>query len=233
MGGVYYVFVYYLPIWFQAIKDVDPLRSGIDTLPMVLSNVVGVIVAGALTTRFGYYMPFIFFSLIFMSIGAGLLTTLQIQSSTAKWIGYQIIFGLGTGAGFQQTAVAAQTTLPPDDIAIGTSIMVFIQLLGGAMFVSIAQSVFTNKLVNGIIALHIPHLNARQIVQSGATHLRQVVPAGHLREVLLAYNVALVKAFQIGLVLACLSILGALGMEWKSVKNKKTIVAVTQIDNDN
>ena len=226
MGGTYYVFIYYLPIWFQAIKGVNPLRSGIDTLPMILGNVFGVISAGALTTRFGYYMPFIFLSLLFMSIGAGLLITLHVDSSTARWAGYQILFGLGTGWGFQQTAVAAQTVLALEDIPIGTAFMVFIQLLGGAMFVTIAQNVFTNKLVSGILAINIPNLNPQIIVQSGATHLRRQIPAAFLPEVLVAYNAALVKTFQVALCLSCLTLLGAIGMEWRSVKNKKIVAAV-------
>lgn len=227
MGGTYYVFIYYLPIWFQAIKGVNPLTSGIDTLPMILGNVFGVISAGALTTRFGYYMPFIFLSLIFMSTGAGLLTTLHVNSSTAHWIGYQILFGIGTGWGFQQTAVAAQTVLALVDIPIGIAIMVFIQLLGGAMFVTIAQNVFTNNLVSGILAIHIPNLNPKGIVKSGATHLRDQIPDAYIAAVLVAYNAALVKAFQVALCLACLSLLGAVGMEWRSVKNKKVVAAVT------
>ena len=226
LGGTYYVFIYYLPIWLQAIKGVNPLTSGIDTLPMILGNVLGVVSAGALTTRFGYYMPFIFLSLIFMSIGAGLLTTLRVHSSSAHWIGYQIIFGLGSGWGFQQTAVAAQTVLALIDVPIGTAIMVFIQLLGGAMFVTIAQNVFTNNLVSGILAMHIPNLNAQVIVQSGATRLRQEIPTANLPGVLVAYNEALVKTFRVGVCLACLSLLGAVGMEWRSVKNKRVVATV-------
>ena len=193
---------------------------------MILGNVLGVISAGALTTRFGYYMPFIFLSLIFMSIGAGLLTTLQVDSSSAHWIGYQILFGLGSGWGFQQTAVAAQTVLALVDIPIGTAIMVFVQLLGGAMFVTIAQNVFTNNLVSGILAIHIPNVNAKVIVQSGATRLRTEIPSVNLPGVLVAYNAALIKTFQVALCMACLTLLGAAGMEWRSVKNKKVVAAV-------
>lgn len=193
---------------------------------MILGNVLGVISAGALTTRFGYYMPFIFLSLIFMSIGAGLLTTLQVDSSSAHWIGYQILFGLGSGWGFQQTAVAAQTVLALVDIPIGTAIMVFVQLLGGAMFVTIAQNVFTNNLVSGILAINIPNVNAKVIVQSGATRLRTEIPSVDLPAVLVAYNAALIKTFQVALCMACLTLLGAAGMEWRSVKNKKVVAAV-------
>ena len=187
---------------------------------MILGNVFGVISAGAITTRFGYYMPFIILSTVFMSIGAGLLTTLQVESSTGHWIGYQFLFGIGSGAGFQQPAVAAQTVLALEDIPIGSAIMVFVQLLGGAMFVSIAQNVFTNHLVSGILALGIPNLNANAIVESGATRLRDQIPAADLPGVLIAYNEALVKCFRLALYMACLTLLGAVGMEWRSVKKK-------------
>jgi hypothetical protein len=33
-----------------------------------------------------------------ISIGGGVLSTLSVGSSTAEWIGYQIIFGAGTGS---------------------------------------------------------------------------------------------------------------------------------------
>ena len=193
---------------------------------MIMGNVFGVISAGALTTRFGHYMPFIFASAILMSIGAGLLTTLRVDSSTGHWIGYQLLFGIGSGAGFQQPAVAAQTVLALEDIPIGTAIMVFIQLLGGAMFVSVAQNIFTNQLVSGILAIHIPNVNPKVIVQSGATRLRDQIPAADLPEVLVAYNEALVKCFRVALCMACLSLLGTIGMEWRSVKNKKQVAAV-------
>lgn len=196
----------------------DPLTSGIDTLPMILGNVFGVISAGALTTRFGYYMPSIFLNLISMSIGAGLLTTLHVNSSTAHWIGYQILFGIGTGWDFQQTAVAAQTVLALVEIPIGTATMILIQLLGGAMFVTIAQNVFTNHLVSGI-------LSTKFESQEYCPKWRYTPPARSSRG-LLANNAALVKTFQVALCLSCLTLPGAVGMEWRSVKNKKVVAAV-------
>ena len=47
------------------------------------------------------------------------------------------------------------------------------------------------------------------------------MPPTYLADVLVAYNAAIVKTFQIGLVMACLSVIGAAGMEWKSVKGKQ------------
>jgi hypothetical protein len=72
--------VYYLPIWFQTIDGNSAVESGIHLLPMVLSLVVASILAGLLTTRIGYYMPFLIFGICVRAVGAGLLTTLSINT---------------------------------------------------------------------------------------------------------------------------------------------------------
>ncbi|MCJ1477933.1 MFS sugar transporter [Lambiella insularis] len=224
LGGSTFTFIYYLPIWFQAITGVSATESGIRNLPMILSQVIASLLGGVLTTVIGYYTPFMYFSTILMAIGAGLLTTLTVGSGIGMWLGYQIIYGFGVGFGFQQPLMAAQTVLPLEDVPVGTSTVMFIQILGGALFVSAAQNVFENQLVTNLIAANIPNLNPQTIVSNGATALTNLVSTSDLAEVLAAYNGAITKTFQIPLVMACLSIFGAIAMEWRSVKGKKVEV---------
>ena len=222
LGGSFFVFVYYLPIWFQAIKNTSATQSGIDNLPLILAQVISSIAAGGLTTVIGYYTPFMYVSVIFMAVGAGLLTTLSVGSGTGIWIGYQILFGWGSGSGFQQPLLAAQTVLPLEDVPIGTASVMFIQILGGALFVAVAQNIFTNTLLKNILAT-LPSIRPDLIIQNGATKIREVpgITADNLDQLLVAYNGALTKTFQVALILACISIFGAIAMEWKSVKGKK------------
>jgi hypothetical protein len=63
-GGAFFVLIFYLPLYFQSIKGVSATKSGIDVLPLILSNVVASIVAGGLITVVGYYTPFIIFGSI-------------------------------------------------------------------------------------------------------------------------------------------------------------------------
>jgi hypothetical protein len=221
IGAAFFLFVYYLPYYFQAIKNVSALRSGIDVLPLILSQVVGTILAGVLTTRIGYYVPFMYLGAVFMAIGAGLLTLLEIDTPTKDWIGYQIIFGLGAGFGFQQVTLAAQGALERKDVPTGTGIAMFIQLFGGALFVSVGLNVFTNKLVSGIVDAQIPGLDPSQIIALGATQLRQIVPPEYVQTVLEIFRNSLSKAYQVGIIVSCLSIFGAAGMEWINVKGKQ------------
>ncbi|KAJ4258162.1 hypothetical protein NW762_008303 [Fusarium torreyae] len=221
IGGSFFILTYYIPIWFQVIKNTSAVRSGIYSLPMILANVVGIIGAGSLTTKFGHYAPFFLASSVVMSVGAGMITTFTVDTPQAKWVGYLFIYGLGVGLGFQQGGIAAQAVLPLRDVSIGTAMVMFVQMLGGALFVSVAQNIFTNELVTNLMALGIPDLHPEAIVHAGATSLRAMVDPSALPEVLLAYNAALVKTFQLALILSCLSVLGAMGVEWKSVKGKE------------
>lgn len=91
LGGSMMVVVYYLPIWFQAIEHVSAVQSGIRLLPMVLPMVLASIVTGAATARIGYYTPFMLFGSVLLAVGAGLLTTLQVDTSEGMWFGYQVL----------------------------------------------------------------------------------------------------------------------------------------------
>jgi hydrogenase/urease accessory protein HupE len=57
-------------------------------LLMVLSFVVSSFLGGVLTSAIGYYAPFVYLTVVCMSIGTGLLTTLKVDSGYAEWIGY-------------------------------------------------------------------------------------------------------------------------------------------------
>ena len=223
IGASMMIMVYYLPIWFQAIKDVSAERSGIDTLPSILAIVVSSISTGFLVSRIGYYTPFLISSSLFMSIGAGLATTLTPITGHPKWIGYQVIFGYGLGLGMQQASLAAQTVLSRKDAPTGIALTMFSQQLGGAVFVSIAQNVFANELVNGLRT--VAGIEAARVVATGATELRDTIGATDIQGVLLAYNGALVKVFRSALAMSCLSSVGSLAMEWKNIKAKKAVEA--------
>lgn len=210
--------VYYLPLWFQAIQGKTAVVSGTDILPMVLLIVVGFIVNGELVTRIGYYVPSLVFGVCLTAIGAGLLTHLEIDTSEGKWIGYQIVYGFGVGIAGQVPNMAAQTVLAREDIAIGASLMFFGQVLFGAIFTSVGQNVLDNQLASRLAS--IPGMTAQLIQSTGTTKLLSVVPTEYRATALDAYNDSLRVVFQAGLSMACIAILGAVGMEWRTMKKK-------------
>ena len=114
------VVVYFIPIWFQAIKGVSAVESGIRNLPMILGLVIVSIITGVLITVLGYYTPWMILSSLLMAMGAGLMATFKVGSGHSMWIGYQALYGFGVGAGMQQGIIAAQTVCTLDDIPTAT-----------------------------------------------------------------------------------------------------------------
>jgi hypothetical protein len=98
-------------------------------------------------------------------------------------------------------------------------------ILGGALFVSVGQNVFTNKLVSGL-ASQVPGVDPTIVLSVGATSLRNSVDAQYLPAVLSVYNQALISAYYVSVAMACFSLIGALAIEWRSVKGKNIEMAM-------
>ena len=219
MGGAFFVLLYYVAIWFQAVKGRSAVSSGISSLPMVLGLTIGMTIAGQTQQYVNRIPPYMIGSAILTSIGSGLIYTWTPSSGQAAWIGYQALFGLGQGAGWQQPFSIAQSFLENKDLPVGTTLMSGCKLFGGAIFISVASSVFSQHLVKNLNA--IGGLDVAGIVAAGATDLRTIVPAAQLPQVIDAYNGALRHVFVVSVALSCLAIIGALVVEWKPIKKKE------------
>ncbi|KAG6020202.1 hypothetical protein E4U41_002923 [Claviceps citrina] len=212
--------VYYVPIWFQAVKGVSAVDSGIQLLPLMISFVVASITGGLLNQKMGYYTALGIFGSSVMAVGAGLLTTWQIDTNQGKLIGYQILFGFGMGLCFQTPNLAVQTVLPRPEVPMGIALMFFGQLLSAAVFVAVGQNVLANQLLNRLAGLDGFDKLKGLILSGGVTSVVDAVPTEQKLTVLKAYNEALREVFVIGLVMSCLAVLGTSCMEWKNILKK-------------
>jgi MFS family permease len=211
-GAGMMVIMYYVPIWFQAIKGVSAVQSGLMLLPMILGSVVGALSSGIVIAKLGYYTPFFIISSIMMSVGAGLLTTFTPTTGHAKWIGYQVLFGLGLGFGTQQPMNVVQTVLDRSDIATGGAVVLFTRFLGSSIFLPVAQNVFLKRLLEKLTNL------PDAVIDNGATELRHLATGDDLNTLLSDYNTAILDVFYLNVATSCLTVFGSLLVEWRSLK---------------
>lgn len=128
------------------------------------------------------------------------------------------MYGLGLGLCFQAPNLAVQTVMPKPEVPIGLALMLFGQLLGAAIFVSVGENVLGNQLVARLAG--IPGIDVGLVTTSGATSLLASVADDLRPVVLMAYNKALQKVFEVGLILSCLTVLGTATLEWRSILKK-------------
>ncbi|PVF92610.1 ABC transporter [Serendipita vermifera] len=137
----------YLPFFYQA-KGRTAVQSGIDVIPFSIAVIVGTATSGGVIKLTGHYKPWLIAGPWFAAIAGGLLYTADVHTSKAKLIGYQIIFGYGCGASFQNTLIAIQAEYDPQPALIpqATALASFGQLVGGALGIAIGGTVFANQL---------------------------------------------------------------------------------------
>ncbi|OJJ03952.1 hypothetical protein ASPVEDRAFT_63484 [Aspergillus versicolor CBS 583.65] len=215
-SGTGFILEYYLPIWLQVIKDLSVISSAVKLLPIIGAAVVFTTLCGVLTPVIGHYVPFMIVATALLSVGMGLLSTLEYTSPIRDVLGYQVPAGVGLGCALQQTLVAAQTILPMNDIPIGVSLIVLAQTLGGTIALSAADTIYTGTLASTISA-RFPHIDASAVLNAGNREIRNLVPVESLATIMGLCNEAIVKTWYLSIGLAAASIIGVLGMEWKRV----------------
>ncbi|KAL7908475.1 major facilitator superfamily domain-containing protein [Trichoderma velutinum] len=197
-SGAYYLVLYYIPIYFQSIDNASAQSSGVRNLPLIVAVVISMLCSGAYISATGIAAPIIVAGTALSTICTGLLYTLDIGTPEGKWIGYQVIGGVGWGIASQIPIITVQATAPAIDLAEVTAMLLFLQTLGGAGMVSAAQAGFVNVMINNLPKTA-PGVNPALVVGTGATDLRKVFSENQIPGILVAYMQGLKASFAIGI----------------------------------
>ncbi|KAL5418675.1 hypothetical protein PMIN04_007235 [Paraphaeosphaeria minitans] len=225
LGVCVFVGSLWIPTYFQSVKGAGPTESGVNVLPQILSQLLFAIVSGAGVSKLGFYMPWAVFSGAVVAIGNGLLSTLTQHTSTAKWIGYLIILGAGRGAGMQMALVATQSALPLRLIPVSLALIIFVHNLAGAIFLVVANTIFTQCLVKKL-GQYAPSISPQAALEAGssADAVRKLVDPSKPWEVdgvLNAYSESLKNIWLMLVAFAGLAFICSFGMGWVDVRKKK------------
>ncbi|KAF2488702.1 MFS multidrug transporter [Lophium mytilinum] len=214
----------YIPIYFQSVLGYKPAMSGVNTLPVHLSQMTAILLSGFLIPRVGYYLPFAAVGLAVSAIGNGLMSTFSPTTKTGMWIGYQIILGFGRGLALQTGIIAVQNALPPQKIPVGIAFVIFCQNLAGAIFIQVGNAIFTRSLASELRA-HAPSVSPEAAFHAGASPsaVRALVPKGspELDGVLQAFANSIDKVFYMAAAICLGGMLCAMGMGWVDTRKDK------------
>ncbi|KAI9841202.1 MAG: hypothetical protein M1837_000929 [Sclerophora amabilis] len=224
LAGAFFALLYYLPIYFQAVHGVSAAASGIRSLPLILGTVICTVIAGGLISTFGLFAPFLIIGALLTTIGAGLIYTLNIDSTPSQWIGYQALAGIGIGLCFQTPIMATQAIVVPTDVSAATAMTLFFQTMGGALFVSAAQAGFQNTLLKCLV-VDAPTIDPAMVLAAGATNIRSTLSSAELSGVLASYMGGLQVAFALSIPLAGIAAFISFFAEWRNIKGNAMIEA--------
>ncbi|CAE6455256.1 unnamed protein product [Rhizoctonia solani] len=210
---------YYLPLNFQSVKGHNATQSGIDLLPIVLSNVTITLVGSIIVKKTGYFLYWIFMGGVFRALAGGLLFTLTKESGTAKLIGYQICVGLGGGMTLTNLLVAVQADVEHEKyVPQATALVTFIQYIGGITGLGIGGSIFASKLRQNL-ATYAPDTPAELLLQS--VYAIRTFSQDAQGPIIEAYTQSLKWTYLLGVPAACLSLLATCLIRNRNIKEPR------------
>ncbi|KIV84490.1 hypothetical protein PV11_00265 [Exophiala sideris] len=226
MGGLL-ITAYYMPLYFQVSKGASPTMSAVYTLPTFIAQILMAVISGFGISKIRYMAPFAIVGSALVTLSAGLMSTLTTHTSTGKWIGYQIINGVGRGAAIQIPFIASQSVVKPDMVPTVTALVAWIQTFGGAIFIGLAQTALI-AMLRSALKTYAPGVNASDVIADGATNfLADLAAKGEdatRQGVLLAYNLAIAHVFYLGVGLGAATFVCSFGLgKVKSEKKKKAV----------
>ena len=104
--------------------------SAVYILSWLFTSITTLIGGGALISNLGYANIWTLVGSIFRSVNLGLFTTFTPDTSTGKWIGYRIVFAIGSSLFSVTSRIVVHNRLALKNIPIGFSMVTFAQLMG-------------------------------------------------------------------------------------------------------
>lgn len=144
-GIILWSILYYLPLYFQAVKGMTPIMSGVAIFPWTFTVAPAAGIAGFTIAKTGNYRTITWVGWFLSTFGNGLLIYLKTETNTVSWIFLNLVGGVGTGMLFASMAIAVQASATTEDQAYAANMFSFLRAFGQTLGVAIGGVIFQNQ----------------------------------------------------------------------------------------
>ncbi|WP_136634700.1 MDR family MFS transporter [Pseudooceanicola onchidii] len=195
----------FMPMFLQVVKHVDPIRSGLYLVAMMLGLIGTSFVAGRYISATGRYKVLPTVSTAILTVAMLALTT--IGPDTPMWLIpiYLFFVGIGIGPTMSVGIVSIQTSIPREHLGVGTASANMFRLVGGAIGTSVFGAIFAAGLSRHVQPLMPGVSDARSLTVDMVDRLDPVLKL----EVLHGFAAALTPIYYVGAVVAAVACLAS------------------------
>jgi EmrB/QacA subfamily drug resistance transporter len=138
--------IIFLPRWFQAVAGASATESGYNILPLLAGLIFSAVASGQIVARIGRYKYLMFGSLLLLGLSLFLMNNLRTETDRpVLWL-WMALAGLGIGPSFAVFTLIVQNAVSPDRIGVATSSLTFFQQIGGTVGLTIAGTLFADRI---------------------------------------------------------------------------------------
>ncbi|KAL3435969.1 major facilitator superfamily domain-containing protein [Aspergillus tetrazonus] len=138
--------LYYLPLYYQAVREFGPILTGVALFPQTFTVAPSAIVCGVLVTITGRYRWGLWVGWALSILGLGLLTLLDRHTSTVAWIFLNIPSGLGLGFLTAAIVCTVQASATNKNLTVAVAMVVFFRAFGQAVGIAVGGVIFQNRM---------------------------------------------------------------------------------------
>ncbi|KAF2623064.1 MFS general substrate transporter [Macroventuria anomochaeta] len=149
-----YVVIYYIPLYFQFVKNDEALMAAVRLLPFVVIGVTVNLISGSLLHLIKVYMVIYVIASVFLLVGGGLMMVyLDPSSSTGTIYGLSILVAVGTGLSMVTGYTVTTLTLRLKDVGAGLKMQNVSQIGGQVIALAFAGQIYQSTAIKQLTAV--------------------------------------------------------------------------------
>ncbi|WP_431989929.1 MDR family MFS transporter [Streptomyces albogriseolus] len=212
----------FLSQYFQVSLGKSPTVAGLMSLPMIFGLLVSSTVAGQVISKTGVWKRYLVAGAVIMTVGLGLLSTIDADTSFTVLGVHMAVLGIGVGMLMQNLVLAAQNDVPAGELGAATSVLSFFRSMGGTIGTSVLGAILANRVASemtkGLDAAGVPSGGEGGGSAEGSVPDMSTLPEPVRQIVEQAYGVATADLFLIATPCALLALLTVVFIKEKPLK---------------
>jgi len=96
-GLITVMVIYYLPVYFQAVKGDSPIRAGVNGFSLSFTIAPFAVLVGLWISKSGKYRIQNYIGWALIVLGTGLMSLITSGSPLGAWVGFPLVLGIGLG----------------------------------------------------------------------------------------------------------------------------------------
>ena len=168
--------LYYLPLYYEAVKGLTPIMSGVALFPETFTIAPCAFLTGAAIARFNSYRWAIWSGWAITTLGVGILYLMDVNTTTVQWVFMNLVLGIGSGFNYVALGVMLQAATAEEDMTSAVSLFTVFRPLGQALGVAIGGVIFQNQMKTKLDGIPSLAAMADEYASNGAA-LAQIIKA--------------------------------------------------------
>ncbi|EUC32412.1 hypothetical protein COCCADRAFT_98788 [Bipolaris zeicola 26-R-13] len=208
--------MFYLPLYFEAAKDMSPVMAGVGMFPWSFTLAPTAMIVGIAISKTGAYRWANWLGWCVVVVSMSLLVLLKSDTPTAVWASISLVGGIGLGVLYPAMILGVQASTTAENQASATNMFTFSRALGQTLGVAVGGVVFQNMIEKRMLSKPLLARKAREYSKDaiGLVQIIKAMPKSDVKEqVIESFTYALRYIWIVAAAIAAIALLASIFIE--------------------